>query len=50
VCPSDLPYRLDDVTGVFRYRDDNLVVERLTGRGADGALLIGDGGAGGGWG
>ena len=37
---EEFPYRLDDVTGVFRYRDDNLVVERLTGRGADGATAL----------
>ena len=34
---EEFPYRLDGVSAVFRFGDDNLVVERLTGTGAEGA-------------
>ncbi|MFZ9916028.1 MAG: hypothetical protein ACO3IB_11935, partial [Phycisphaerales bacterium] len=35
----EFPYRLDDVSAVISFDDDNLAIERLTGRGADGAVV-----------
>ncbi len=36
---DEFPYRLDDVQAVFRYENDNLTVEELTGRGAEDATV-----------
>lgn len=37
---KDFRYRLDDVNATISFRDDNVVVERLTGRGADNAAVL----------
>ena len=37
---KEFPYRLDDVAATISFRDDNVVVERLTGRGADEATVL----------
>jgi hypothetical protein len=36
---EEFPYRLDDVNGVVRFDNDDVIVERITGRGGDGALV-----------
>ncbi|MFM7053064.1 MAG: hypothetical protein ACKOYN_13180 [Planctomycetota bacterium] len=39
----EFPYRLDDVSAVISFENDNLTIERLTGRGAEGAMVAIDG-------
>ena len=36
---EEFPYRLDDVNGVVNFENDDVIVERITGRGGDGALV-----------
>ena len=33
------PYRLDDLNGAIRFENDDVIIERFTGRGADGAMV-----------
>ena len=40
---EEFPYRLDDVSAVISFENDDLTVERLTGRGAEGAVVRIDG-------
>lgn len=40
---EEFPYRLDDVNGTVTFRNDDVLVERFTGRGEDGALVTIDG-------
>ena len=40
---EEFPYPLDDVNGVISFEDDNLVVERITGRGGENAFVRMDG-------
>lgn len=37
---EEFPYRLEDVSGVFRYENDRLRVEQLTGKGAEGSSVL----------
>jgi hypothetical protein len=36
---EEFPYRLDDLSGVIRFENDDVVVERFVGTGADGATV-----------